>query len=194
MYVPSRIEYSPRPNVQAVYLLAGLEEIQFMPTARVLCVEDDADTRELLKMLLGYSDFEAVVAPDADAALRLMRGERFSLYVLDGGLRGARGLSLCEQIRASDARTPSSFSRVTLPPLTSNRAFHTTVYDAANNRMTLFGGGTGQFCSGAPPLKNDVWALTNADGSGGTPNWTQLSPAGSIPSVRTSPLLALLPS
>ncbi|HEY0172240.1 MAG TPA: response regulator [Pyrinomonadaceae bacterium] len=77
-----------------------------MPTARVLCVEDDADTRELLKLLLGYSDFEAVVAPDADAALRLMRGERFSLYVLDGGLRGARGLSLCEQIRASDDRTP----------------------------------------------------------------------------------------
>jgi two-component system phosphate regulon response regulator OmpR len=77
-----------------------------MQPKRVLCVEDDEDTRNMLKMMLGFSDFEAVAAPDADAALRLMEGERFSLYVLDGGLRSAKGLSLCERIRASDARTP----------------------------------------------------------------------------------------
>jgi two-component system phosphate regulon response regulator OmpR len=73
---------------------------------RILCVEDDEDTRDMLKMMLGFSDFEAVAAPDADAALRLMGGERFGLYVLDGGLRGGKGLSLCERIRASDSRTP----------------------------------------------------------------------------------------
>jgi DNA-binding response OmpR family regulator len=77
-----------------------------MPAKRVLCVEDDADTRDMLKTRLGLSDFEAVVAQDAGAALRLMGRERFDLYVLDGGLRGGNGLSLCEQIRASDARTP----------------------------------------------------------------------------------------
>jgi len=77
-----------------------------MQAKRVLCVEDDEDTRYMLKMMLGFSDFEAVAAPDADAALRLMDSEQFSLYILDGGLRDARGLSLCEQIRASDARTP----------------------------------------------------------------------------------------
>ena len=77
-----------------------------MQAKRVLCVEDDADTRDMLRMMLGFSDFEAVAAPDADAALLLMGRERFSLYVLDGGLRGAKGLSLCARIRASDARTP----------------------------------------------------------------------------------------
>ncbi|HWW77638.1 MAG TPA: response regulator [Pyrinomonadaceae bacterium] len=77
-----------------------------MQAKRVLCVEDDEDTRDMLRMMLGFSDFEAVAAPDADAALRLMERERFGLYVLDGGLRSAKGLSLCEQIRASDARTP----------------------------------------------------------------------------------------
>ena len=77
-----------------------------MQAKRVLCVEDDEDTRDMLKMMLGFSDFEAVAAPDADAALRLMERERFSLYVLDGGLRNVHGLSLCERIRASDARTP----------------------------------------------------------------------------------------
>jgi two-component system phosphate regulon response regulator OmpR len=77
-----------------------------MQAKRVLCVEDDEDTRYMLKMMLGFSDLEAAVAPDMDAALRLMERERFSLYLLDGGLLGAKGLSLCERIRATDSRTP----------------------------------------------------------------------------------------
>jgi DNA-binding response OmpR family regulator len=77
-----------------------------MPANRVLCVEDDADTSDMLKTKLGLSGFEACVARDMEAALRLIEREEFSLYVLDGGLRGSRGPSLCEQIRASDARTP----------------------------------------------------------------------------------------
>jgi DNA-binding response OmpR family regulator len=78
-----------------------------MQAKRVLCVEDDEDTRDMLKTLLGYSDLEAaVVAPDMDAALRLMEHERFDLYALDGGLRSVNELSLCEQVRAEDARTP----------------------------------------------------------------------------------------
>jgi DNA-binding response OmpR family regulator len=77
-----------------------------MQANRVLCVEDDEDTRALLKTMLGYSALEAVVTPDASAALRLMERERFSLYLLDGGLRSVKGLSLCGQIRVADARTP----------------------------------------------------------------------------------------
>jgi DNA-binding response OmpR family regulator len=77
-----------------------------MTTNRVLCVEDDADTCDMLKTMLGYSDLEGVGAPDVGAALRLMERERFDLYVLDGGPQGGEGLSLCEQIRASDSRTP----------------------------------------------------------------------------------------
>jgi DNA-binding response OmpR family regulator len=77
-----------------------------MQTKRVLCVEDDRDTRDMLMFKLGLSDFEAVGAPDMEAALLLMGRERFGLYLLDGGLRGGRGPSLCERIRASDARTP----------------------------------------------------------------------------------------
>jgi galactose oxidase-like protein/thrombospondin type 3 repeat protein len=67
------------------------------------------------------------------------------------------------------------------PP--ANRAYHTSVYDTATNRMTVFGGGTGQFCSGAAPLKNDVWVLTSADGSA-APTWNQLFPTGSAPAAR----------
>ena len=102
----SRIEYSLKRNVKAVYRLVNSERLSLMPANRVLCVEDDADTRDMLKTKLGLSDFDVVVAPDMEAALRLMERERFGLYVLDGGLRGIKGQSLCEQIRASDTSTP----------------------------------------------------------------------------------------
>lgn len=77
-----------------------------MATNRVLCVEDDGDTRDLLNLMLGFSELEAVCVPDADTALQLMARERFSLYVLDGQLPGVSGLTLCERVRAADARTP----------------------------------------------------------------------------------------
>ncbi len=54
------------------------------------------------------------------------------------------------------------------------REENTAVYDAANNRMTIFGGSS----TGSEVL-NDVWVLSNANGLGGTPVWTQLSPTGS---------------
>ena len=73
---------------------------------RILCVDDDDDTCFLLTTLLGRSGLEAVCVPDATAALRLMAGEQFSLYVIDGQLPGVSGLTLCEQIRALDRRTP----------------------------------------------------------------------------------------
>jgi len=54
-----------------------------------------------------------------------------------------------------------------LPPA---RADHSTVYDSKNNCLIVFGGGNGV------GTLNDVWVLTNANGLGGTPQWTQLGP------------------
>jgi hypothetical protein len=60
------------------------------------------------------------------------------------------------------------------------RLRHTAVYDSGSNRMIVFGGGLGE----TSPCENDVWVLTNANGSGGTPAWIQLSPSGSAPAPR----------
>jgi hypothetical protein len=69
----------------------------------------------------------------------------------------------------------------TLPAVRCNQS---AVYDQADNRMIVFGGdGSPGYCCGA---LNDVWVLTNADGTGGTPGWTQLSPTGTPPSARRS--------
>ena len=50
------------------------------------------------------------------------------------------------------------------------------VYDPVNNRMIIYGGD-----EGTNPADNSVWVLTNANGTGGTPTWIQLSPSGSPP-------------
>lgn len=73
---------------------------------RILCVDDDKDTRELLGHLLEYSDLEAIAVQDTASALRLIEKEKFSLYIIDGQLPGISGLGLCEQIRQHDQKTP----------------------------------------------------------------------------------------
>lgn len=60
------------------------------------------------------------------------------------------------------------------------RLEHSALYDQTSNRMIIFGGGLGN----TSPCANDVWVLDNANGSGGTPTWTSLSPSGSAPSPR----------
>ncbi len=62
------------------------------------------------------------------------------------------------------------------------RSGQSAVYDAADNRLIIFGG-CGGYCV---PALNDVWVLTNANGLGGTPAWTQISPAGPLPTARTN--------
>src|SRR5262249_44237577 len=53
-------------------------------------------------------------------------------------------------------------------------------YDSANNTLIIFGGEN----FGRP--FNDTWVLSNADGQGGTPTWTQLSPTGVLPPARSA--------
>jgi hypothetical protein len=69
--------------------------------------------------------------------------------------------------------TWSQLNPIGTPP--NPRANHNAVYDAANNRMMVFSGD-----NGSVPF-SDVWVLSNANGLGGTPAWTQLSPTGGTP-------------
>lgn len=57
------------------------------------------------------------------------------------------------------------------------------VYDPNNSRLIVFGGyAGGPCCTGL----SDTWILLNADGVGGTPQWQQLSPVGSLPPGRVA--------
>jgi len=64
------------------------------------------------------------------------------------------------------------------PPVA--RYLHTAVYDPTSNRMTAFGG----TCLSCQLPLDDVWVLSSANGIGGTPVWTHISPTGAIRPAR----------
>jgi hypothetical protein len=63
-------------------------------------------------------------------------------------------------------------------PRPSGRSGHTAIYDPVRDRMIVFG--DGYFDGSTTHFLNDVWSLDLA----GTPQWTELSPAGMPPSGR----------
>ncbi|HZI62642.1 MAG TPA: Ig-like domain repeat protein, partial [Pyrinomonadaceae bacterium] len=64
------------------------------------------------------------------------------------------------------------------PPATRNHA--AGAYDPASNRLIIFGGQNGSGVVAGQTFA-DVWVLSNANGSGGTPAWTQLATSGVFP-------------
>lgn len=79
------------------------------PQARVLCVDDDADAREMLSELLKFSLIETKAVGTAAQALSLIQTERFDLYLLDSWLPDLDGVELCRRMRALDPHTPVLF-------------------------------------------------------------------------------------
>jgi hypothetical protein len=75
-----------------------------------------------------------------------------------------------------------------LVPPPEPRYGHTAVYDAARQRMLVFGGGTAGG-SGPAPYSNQVWALSLT----GTKQWTQVVPAGAAPDARYQHSMVLDP-
>jgi two-component system alkaline phosphatase synthesis response regulator PhoP len=76
---------------------------------RILCTEDDPDTRELLRLLLELEGFEVTCAENAAQALSLAMAENFDLYLLDNWLPELTGDLLCSKIREFDSTTPILF-------------------------------------------------------------------------------------
>ena len=77
--------------------------------ARILYAEDDADTRELVTLILEQQDCQVVAAESHDEILRLAQAEHFDLYLIDNWMPGVSGVRLCEQLREFDQDTPVLF-------------------------------------------------------------------------------------
>jgi two-component system, OmpR family, response regulator VanR len=76
---------------------------------RILCTEDDADTRDLLGMLLEVEGFEVICAEGAAQAISLATAGKFDLYLLDNWLPEMAGDDLCKKLREFDSITPILF-------------------------------------------------------------------------------------
>lgn len=76
---------------------------------KVLCVEDDPDSCELLQIILGDEGFEVVSCSNSRKALTLAEQANFSAIILDYRLADISGVEICREIRTYDKQTPIIF-------------------------------------------------------------------------------------
>ena len=76
---------------------------------RVLYVDDDRDSFEMLKVMLDMSQIEVAPARSMFEALTHASSERFDLYLLDSGLPDGDGVTLCRTLRAAHPTIPVLF-------------------------------------------------------------------------------------
>jgi two-component system, OmpR family, response regulator len=74
--------------------------------ARVLIVDDDPDTCEMMRIYFAKSGYEVVSAETVGEALRQVKTGDFDLILLDWFLEDGTGLDLCRAIRAFGSDTP----------------------------------------------------------------------------------------
>lgn len=72
---------------------------------RILVADDEAPTRELLRLYLGRAGYAVDEAADGLTALRLLQERDYDLVVLDRLMPGLDGAEVCRRLRAAGART-----------------------------------------------------------------------------------------
>ncbi|MEO7310399.1 MAG: response regulator transcription factor [Chitinophagaceae bacterium] len=77
-----------------------------MDERRILIIEDEQKIADTLKFGLSENGYDVEVAYDGNLGLRLFRGHRFDLVLLDINLPGMDGYQLCKSIRAINAAIP----------------------------------------------------------------------------------------
>lgn len=73
---------------------------------RVLVIEDNLETRELVARALALDGQAVTGVGDADEALRVIGSVEPEVIVLDLGLPGTSGLELCQELRRRGHETP----------------------------------------------------------------------------------------
>lgn len=85
---------------------------------RILCVEDNRDSREMIRVMLSRadSDYNITTVETAAEAIALSGRNHYDLYVLDISLPGMDGLSLCRRLRDSGKTSPIIFFSAMVQP------------------------------------------------------------------------------
>jgi DNA-binding response OmpR family regulator len=90
-------------------MVVAVDRIRERTKGRILFIEDDQDTRELVEFLLGTAGYEPVAASCVSDGVRLAKNERFDLILLDSFFKDGTGVELCQMIRTFDSQTPVFF-------------------------------------------------------------------------------------
>jgi DNA-binding response OmpR family regulator len=76
---------------------------------RILFLDDNDDTCEMLNLILTQAGYEVVVGCSVAEGLRLIRDKQFDFILLDWFLSDGTGLDLCRAVRQFDGNTPIFF-------------------------------------------------------------------------------------
>jgi DNA-binding response OmpR family regulator len=76
---------------------------------RILCTEDDVDTRELIDLILTQYGYEVVCSAGNVQAVDLAKTQHFDLYLVDNWVPGLSGTELTKKLRQFDPKTPVLF-------------------------------------------------------------------------------------
>ncbi len=79
------------------------------PRFRILCTEDDLDTRELITFVLRRNNFEVITTESPSLAIEIAKDFSFDLYLVDNWMPSMTGPDLCRELRRFDAQTPILF-------------------------------------------------------------------------------------
>jgi DNA-binding response OmpR family regulator len=79
------------------------------PKFRILFTEDDADTRDLIVIVLNANNCEVVTSASTSESIHKAETQNFDLYLLDTWLAGSSGIELCKELRGFDSKTPILF-------------------------------------------------------------------------------------
>jgi len=152
----------------------GGNQLAFVPQTRA------ADPIRLTTVSQSWSALAASGIPGRSHHVSAYAGPSNRLIVFGGvGAGGAMNDTwVLQNANGNGSAAWSQLATSGTPP--APRYDHAAAYDAVNNRLIVFGG-----YSPDPPYGfSDVWVLSNANGLGGTPTWTQLAPGGGTPGLR----------
>jgi CheY-like chemotaxis protein len=79
------------------------------PRRRVLCTEDDPDTRDLIVLILESGGHDVTVTDNCAEALYFAKNHRFDLFLVDNWMPEITGPELTLQLREFDKTTPILF-------------------------------------------------------------------------------------
>ena len=79
------------------------------PKGRILCTEDDADSRDMLVCILETEGYHVTVTGNSAHALAIANREAFDLILVDTWMPGLSGPQLTKEIRKFNQSTPILF-------------------------------------------------------------------------------------
>jgi len=76
---------------------------------RILFLDDNDDTCELIALVLSQAGYEIVIGRSITEGLQLIKSKPFDMILLDWYFPDGTGIELCQAIRESDGQTPIFF-------------------------------------------------------------------------------------